>query len=254
MGLYKWKKLNQLLNSWPSGAVYLASWLHQQGIGYDLQRKYRTSGWLATIGTGALVRKGDRFDWVGAIHALQSQGNFSVHVGGKTALQLQGYAHFIPLGKGNGLSLYSSNKENLPKWFRTYNWGYRLEHFCTNLFGSTQIGLLEKDQGTLKIKISSPERAIMEFLYLVPQEESFEEAVLLMEGLTTLRPKITQELLELCTSTKVKRLFLYLAENCNHAWVKKLDLSKINLGVGKRQIVEGGHLNTKYNITVKVAS
>ena len=27
---------------------------------------------------------------------------------------------------------------------------------------------------------------------------------------------------------KVKRLFMFLAEACNHAWVKKLELAKVN--------------------------
>jgi hypothetical protein len=90
----------------------------------------------------------------------------------------------------------------------------------------------------------------MEVLYLVPAKESFEEASMLMEGLTTLRPRLVQSLLEHCQSVKVKRLFMYLAESHNHAWVRKLDLSKVDFGKGKRMIVKGGRLNTKYNITV----
>ncbi len=38
-----------------------------------------------------------------------------------------------------------------------------------------------------------------------------------MEGLTTLRPRLIQSLLEQCRSVKVKRLFTVLAEACNHA-------------------------------------
>ncbi len=90
----------------------------------------------------------------------------------------------------------------------------------------------------------------MEVLYLVPANESFEEAGLLMEGLTTLRPRLVQALLTQCRSVKVKRLFMFLAEACNHAWVKKLDLSKVDFGKGKRMIVKGGRFDAKYNITV----
>jgi len=43
---------------------------------------------------------------------------------------------------------------------------------------------------------------------------------------------------------------MFLAEACNHAWVKKLELSKVDFGQGKRMIVKGGRLDTKYNITV----
>jgi hypothetical protein len=91
---------------------------------------------------------------------------------------------------------------------------------------------------------------VMEVLHFIPQDETFEEAMLLMEGLITLRPKVIQTLLEQCHSVKVKRLFMILAEECNHAWVQKLDLSKVDFGKGKRMLVKGGRFNAKYNITV----
>ncbi len=77
------------------------------------------------------------------------------------------------------------------------------------------------------ITASVPERAMMEALYLVPVKESFEEAGLLMEDLTTVRPRLVQSLLEQCRLVRVTRLFMFLAEACNHAWVKKLDPSKM---------------------------
>ncbi|WP_405035608.1 type IV toxin-antitoxin system AbiEi family antitoxin domain-containing protein [Pseudidiomarina sp. CB1] len=51
-------------------------------------------------------------------------------------------------------------------------------------------------------------------------------------------------------ATKVKRLFLYLAEKANHDWVQYLDLSSVNLGSGKRAIVANGVYIPKYQITV----
>ena len=56
--------------------------------------------------------------------------------------------------------------------------------------------------------------------------------------------------LESCTSIKVKRLFLFLAEKANHSWVKHINLEKIDLGSGKRSIVKNGAYNSKYKITV----
>ena len=90
----------------------------------------------------------------------------------------------------------------------------------------------------------------MEMLYLVPGKVSFEESFLIMESLVTLRPEIVQNLLEICRFVKVKRLFMYMAEKHRHPWVEKLDLSQIDFGKGKRRIVSGGELNSKYNITV----
>ncbi|MDI1337495.1 MAG: type IV toxin-antitoxin system AbiEi family antitoxin domain-containing protein, partial [Lacunisphaera sp.] len=75
-------------------------------------------------------------------------------------------------------------------------------------------------------------------------------ARLLFEGLGTLRPALLQTLLEKCTSVKVKRLFLHLAELQRHPWLRELDQSRISLGRGKRVLVAGGRLDPKFLITV----
>jgi hypothetical protein len=71
-----------------------------------------------------------------------------------------------------------------------------------------------------------------------------------MEGLNTLRPQQVQQLLEECKSLKVKRLFLYLAQKSGHAWFKHLNLKTIELGSGKRSIVENGVYDSTYKITI----
>lgn len=70
-----------------------------------------------------------------------------------------------------------------------------------------------------------------------------------MEGLANLRPKLVQELLQKCTSIKVKRLFLYLSEKANHSWVQFIDVSSVDIGNGNRRITEGGAYVSKYQIT-----
>jgi hypothetical protein len=85
----------------------------------------------------------------------------------------------------------------------------------------------------------------MEVLYGVPQIDSYEETRLLMEGLT-----LVQTLVEHCASVKVKRVFMFLAQNCKHAWAGKVDLSKVDVGRGKRALINGGHFDAKYQITV----
>jgi hypothetical protein len=91
---------------------------------------------------------------------------------------------------------------------------------------------------------------MMELLHLAPQDQSLEEARLLMEGLATLRPDLVQELLRKCRSIKVKRLFLVLARSCGHAWLPRLDLSKVDLGKGNRQVQKNGRLHPQYHVTV----
>ena len=90
----------------------------------------------------------------------------------------------------------------------------------------------------------------MECLYLAPNTQPLLEVYELMDGLNNLRPTSVQQLLEACTSIKVKRLFLYLAEKAGHQWLSYLDLERIDLGSGKRAIVKGGSYVPKYQITV----
>jgi hypothetical protein len=71
-----------------------------------------------------------------------------------------------------------------------------------------------------------------------------------MEGLNNLRPASVQKLLEGCTSVKVKRLFLYLADKVGHEWLNYINLGKVDLGSGKRAIVKNGVYVSKYQITV----
>lgn len=198
-----------------------------------------------------MARIGDRIDWASGLYAVQNNLKLSVHVGGKSALLLQGHGHFIPLGKGWPLTLFGRPGTKLPAWFLGQDWDVRLRFVISSLFESIpETALTESSRGTFSIRLSSPERAMMELLSLVPQKEAIDEAKLIMDGLITLRPDVVQQLLERCSSVKVKRLFLFLAEECNHAWVKNLDLSKIDLGKGKRSIEKGGVFRSKYGITV----
>ena len=59
-----------------------------------------------------------------------------------------------------------------------------------------------------------------------------------------------QKLLEMCTSVKVKRLFLYMAESGRLPRLEEIGLGRINLGKGDRTVIKGGRLDPKYRITV----
>jgi len=244
-------KINQLLKKWPSGSVAVLPWLERQGAYQQLVHEYTKTSWLRRVGQGAYAREGDKVEWTGGLYAIQEQMRLPIHAGGKTALQMQGYAHFLPLGKGATVSLFGLPNVKLPAWFKDYRWEVKIRYTATNLFaGEENQGLTKKELGAYSVAVASPERAMMEVLYLAPHQESYEEAKLLMEGLTTLRPRLVQTLLERCNSVKVKRLFMVLAESFQHTWVKKLDLSKVNFGKGKRMLVRGGRFDSKYNITV----
>ena len=183
---------------------------------------------------------------------MQTELNSTIHVAGKSALQLKGLAHNIT-GDLRRIELFHNDKKQLPKWFLDYNWGVKLSITKTAKCGDYQKFLSNISLKEISINVSSPELAIMEMLLKVRDKESYSEANLIMEGLLTLRPKILGKLLIECKSVKTKRLFLHLAEKHNHAWFRRLDLSKVDLGSGKRQIVTNGRLDSKYLITVPSA-
>lgn len=248
MDLPKEGKINLLLKHWPKNAIATTQWLKQEGISKQLKRRYEQYQWIQSIGTGAVIRSGDNVDWYGGVYALQQQLKKLIHIGGKTALEMQGLGHFVRFKEAD-VYLYGPNSEKLPKWFLDYDWGLII-HYISSSFLPLKLGLEEEKRGDLTLIISSPERAILEVLKRIPSSQGFEEASLLMENLSRMRPYLIQGLLEGCSSIKVKRLFLFIADHLNHSWMKDLQLEKIDLGIGKREIIKNGHLDSKYQITV----
>jgi len=243
-------KINQLLSTHPTGIVYLSSWLVQKGYSLDLQKRYRNSNWFTSIGTGAMIRSGDKVGYEGAIYALQEQAGMYVHPAGKTALSILGKSHYLELSP-NKVTLFGGQQEKLPSWCLHHDWGVKLDYHSSS-FLPPDIGLVEVELKTFSIKVSSAARAMLECLFLAPKHQELVECYHLMEGLNNLRPNLVQDLLENCTSVKVNRLFMYLAEKVNHSWVTHLNMDKINLGSGKRSIVKNGVYDPKYKITVPV--
>ncbi len=245
-------KINQRLITAPSGAVLTLAWLKSQGISGKLANYYATSGWLHRIGEGAFTLKSGPTDWLGAVFGIQQKAA-TFHPGGRTALELANLAHFLPLGDQAPVYLFSRSSERLPLWFKSLPWAGRIKHLRTN-FLPPEVGLREHQAGGFAVRVSDPERAILEFLlHQTMDEAGYEHAKLVFEGLGTLRPSLVQTLLEKCTSVKVKRLFLHLAELHRHPWFQQLELTKVSLGSGKRVLVPGGRLDPKYLITVPAA-
>lgn len=241
-------KINLLLSSQPQGVIFLSKWLNEQGYSYELQKRYRKSRWLESVGTGAMKRTGDRVGYEGAVYALQKQVGSSIHPGGKTALAHLGKAHYLELGTKRA-TVFGGGGEKLPPWFEKNDWGVVVDYHQTS-FLPPELGLTEVELKNFSIKVSGAVRALLECIYLVKENQDLLECYELMENLNNLRPNEAQTLLEKCRSVKVKRLFLYLAEKAGHKWLEYLNSNKIDLGSGKRSIASGGIYVDKYRITV----
>jgi hypothetical protein len=248
-GKHMSNKIKHLLDSWPPNGVRTVSALKQCGYSQDLLNRYRYSGWLKSLGEGALMRPHDEPNLLGAIYALQNDLKLNVHIGGRSALELRGRAHYARLGR-QSVWIFGEVRK-LPSWFLHYPWEETL-HFVSDKFEETHIheGLVNLEFGNLSVLVSGDVRAMIELLTLVPKSLSLDEAKDLMGGLTSPNPKEILGLLKSCKSVKAKRLFMLLAEVNGHQWVEMIDQSEIDFGKGVRQIVPGGKLNNKYQLVV----
>jgi hypothetical protein len=284
MGTQKQGKLNWLQLHLPEGLLVDAKWLQRQGYSSSLRSKYATHGWLEQVARSVYRRpsaklptpnKDEALRWQHVVISLQTLLECPFAVGGRTALELQGFAHYLSAAGPQEIHLYGDKTP--PGWVSKLKLDTRLEfHNAGKLFkdGAVPSAMLEQSGNTetrrnastdpvrdgfirqpwghweWPLILSSPERAILELLDEVPQRETFHQADVLMEGLRNLSPRRLHTLLVQCRSVKVKRLFLWFAERHNHAWLKGLDRKGIDLGQGKRMLVRGGKLDTKFNITV----
>ncbi len=274
MGLETQASLNRLQHDIPEGFVAPAAWLAEKGYSHQLLKKYRDHGWLESPVRGVYRRPGPPLKWQHVVGSLQNLLGLPVHVAGRTALEMQGLAHYLRLGRGQTIHLRSP--EPLPKWVHRLGIEERFAVRRDRLFsppgrfltstnfrvekGRTEssptdplrVGLTQTAWGPWDWPIthSTVERAFLELLEDVPKRESVEDADAMMQGLTTLSPRRLMELLRNCRSVKVKRLFFALAERHRHAWFKHLDASQIDFGRGKRAIVAGGRMHPKYRITL----
>ena len=252
------QKLHHLI---PEGSFVTRSLLLNHKINHHTIDNLVKSAQLEIVRKGVYKRPFTKLSWQGVVLAIQKMYDFDVVIGGLTALELQGYAHYLPLNKTRQVHLFA--QRSLPDWISTLveetNFLCHLQSdlqsrahlqngFHRVLKGNTF--LFPWRDELLALEMSDPERAILELLVDVPNEISFENAEQILQGMTSLSPNKLNELLLVCDNIRVRRLFLWMAERQNHQWFKKLNLERISLGSGNRVLVKGGVLNKKYKITL----
>lgn len=258
MGTLKEYKLKSVLEAVPAGFVVDASWLEAHGVSRFLTRKYIETGWLERLERGVFRRPAPHpapLDWQTCLLSLQHIMNYQVQAGGITALGLQGYSHYLPLGGRASVWLYG---DEIPPWLPRLKLDAPLITRGLSLFGDPTLGLADSKWGdpsaTLPwgwaLRLSSPERAIMEALDELPDHESFHNLDMVFEGLVTLSPRRLAALLHSCRKIKVIRLFFVFADRHNHPWRQHLDPDEFQLGTGDRALVKGGKIHPRYRIMV----
>lgn len=246
-------KINWLISHTYPGSLVTQPWLTEHGIGYSLAHKYTQSGWLRKISAGVYYRPGASATevpgWSDALHAALHQLHLPVHLAGLSSLAHQGLSHYLQL-QSEPVWVGVPNRQLLPKWFREFKgqqWWY-----CTN---SKLHNLCEQDFVTLPVNgkeltASCAELAAYEVVDAIGRLIRFEHAAELFQGLVNLRPRRVQSILERSHAVQTNRVFLFLSHLHGHQWARRLDEASINLGAGKRQVVAGGKLDERYQITV----
>ena len=261
-----------------------AAWFTRWGYPSSLRNRYRAGGWLQQVTRGVFRRplykagrenEEEPLRWQHVVISLQMIMERPIVVGGRTALELRGFSHYM---SGSGpREIYLYGDEPAPGWLK--NLPIETPFVCHNarkLFRAEPLAdafkalkmVLDSEEplgrapihGSLTwtdigdwywpLVLSTPERAVLELLDELPAKETFHQADMLLEGLTNLSPKRLNRLLGECRSVKVKRLFLWFADRHRHAWRTQLDRDRFDLGSGKRLLVRGGRLDPKYQITV----
>jgi hypothetical protein len=262
--------LNQLEREVPEGVLVDTAWLKKRGYSRQLLSYYVNAGWLTQPTRGVYCRPRGSLSWQQVVISLQALLHYPLLVGGRTALELQGHAHYLP-HEQKEVHLYGPKLP--PRWLAklplktcfVYHNDRQLFRSTLPMKGLTQLEggknldiggpqdswtIQHWGQWNWPLALSTPERAALELLDELPKRESFHQAQVLIQSLFNLSPRRLQKVLVDCRSVKVKRLFFYFADQHRHAWLKRLDKKAIDLGKGKRMLVKGGKFDKTYQITV----
>lgn len=259
------EKLKDLLADIPLGYLIDSSMLARYEIDHRLVHKYVKRGWLQSVARGLYVRPlsatrpDPKLPWHTVFMSMMLM-QYPVHVGGVSALSLRGYQHYLPVGDAQEVHLYG---DAVPTWLHRIETTPELVVKSLALFQDTEMGVSEyspsdPEFGTLSdaqslasvMRVSDPERAVLEALNNLPKGETFHNMDMMFEALTNLRPSRLQSLLNSCKSVKVKRLFFVFADRHGHAWRSYLSPDDFDLGSGARSLGNGGKFHPKYNISV----
>ena len=256
-------RLKPLLDTVPPGFMVDTPWLKARGIDPKSIHGYVARGWLERVVRGVYRRPLPEnvavsgASWEVVLVSLQRLMGYNVHLGGESALDLAGYAHYLSLGGRPRVHLYG----DVPSWLKRLPMRERMVLRRCKLFGNDPVGITEASGAAgaggpavevwrWPVRSSSPERAILEALDELPGNASFEHLDKIFEGLVSMRPEPLMTLLAACRSVKVRRLFFVFADRHGHSWRKYLDAGRVAFGSGPRALVEGGTFHPTYHISV----
>jgi hypothetical protein len=185
--------------------------------------------------------------WQQLVISLQRAG-LQLHVGGPSALAVRGWTTAV-----DPTPVRLFGKSRMPAWAEQVRVREPVEQYRFQLLPpKVRAGIDQVQWGPWdwSLWISSPERALLECMALLPDRLDFTTADRLFAGAGALDTAQLTALLGWSKHVQVNRLFLWFADRHAHAWNESIDRSRVFVGAGKRQVVPGGKLDRRYRITV----
>lgn len=115
----KTTKVNQLISNWAKGSLKTVSELKSLGYTPQLLKIYSNSNWIELFSRGVYNLYNDKVGWQGALLGLQRKSETTIHAGGKTALTLRGYGHYLKQHE-NKVYFFSNGNENTHVWLKKF--------------------------------------------------------------------------------------------------------------------------------------
>lgn len=203
------------------------------GVSADLAVHYVRAGWLTRLARGVFARPDTPLDQHQSLRLLERRLK-ALHVGGKSALDWHGVRHNV--AQQPQLHLYGWASRPLPAWFteRFPSSYHRLRLFDEKPDALLRVSRFQRrTDGPL---VSDPERAVLELLSDVGVRQPLQEARDLLEGTSSLRAAVLQQLLERCKQVKAVRLCLTLGRELSLPWAAKLDPKRLPTGSDQRWV------------------
>jgi hypothetical protein len=218
----------------PRGRPFRTHDLARLGISSALAYRYLQSGWIEKLGRGTFKFAGDELRRDDCLEFL-SREIPRLHVGGKTALAWHGFRHNVTAQER--VELWGPRNKVLPGWFKGQ---FRMRLTTRILFDlrlKADFGVQAVPNRPPGVKVSAPERALLEMLSDVGVQQEVEEARQIMETVRTPREELLLPLLRSCRQNKVLLLTVIWSRQLELPWAGLVEKT-VSRRLGNRRWVK----------------
>jgi len=264
MSISQTQSAKNLINEIPLGFIVDSAWFTLRGIATKSIHHYVQQGWIERVVRGVYRRplpargNGNNRDlpWQTVLLSLQHLMGYNVHLGAHGALDINGSSKYAEFGDSQHVHFYG----HAPSWIRHLHANRKIIIHNATMFNNSPLGIIEhaeiyyshdwaEETWQWAFNVSRPERAILELIDMLPNKTTFEYVKHFFNWLDWIKPDLMMDLLKICRSAKVKRLFFVYMELFRPEWMKDLNPHQIDFGKGHRSLVPNGIFDSTYHVS-----